>query len=137
MKAFIRQRIRELDRWSADHDNHDQIADCCESNVREVRKRAQQLGLAGVVAACQRRKPKRVSNLAFAREVLAACLTACPHDCTVAEAAQQLGVSKETIYAACCDGRLPHTRIGRRIVITPEQLSQYRQAGEVELPHLA
>ncbi len=69
-------------------------------------------------------------------QYLVECLRAIPSDCSVAEVAKQLGVSKETIYAACRDGRLPHTRIGRRIVITPEQLQKYRQSAEIKLPHL-
>lgn len=56
---------------------------------------------------------------------------------TVADVAQRLGVSTDAVYDACRDGRLPHTRIGTRIVITPDQLSQYRQVVTTTLPHLS
>jgi excisionase family DNA binding protein len=45
---------------------------------------------------------------------------------SVRQVADQLGVSKETVYAMCRDGRLPCTRIGRRVTITPEQLKSYQ-----------
>lgn len=49
---------------------------------------------------------------------------------SVAAVARRLGVSKETVYAMCGDGRMPCTRIGRRITISPEQLACY----QTELP---
>lgn len=46
---------------------------------------------------------------------------------SVQDAADQLGVSKETVYKLCADGSLTHNRIGRRITITPQQLAEYQQ----------
>ena len=50
-----------------------------------------------------------------------------PDVMSVAEAAGQLGVSKETVYNLCADNVMPHTRIGRRITITSQQLEDYRK----------
>lgn len=44
----------------------------------------------------------------------------------VVEAARRLGVSTDTVYREVQDGVLPHTRVRRRITITPSQLEQYR-----------
>ena len=49
---------------------------------------------------------------------------------SVKQAAVHLGVSKEAIYERCGDGRMPCTRIGTRIVITPEQLASYQSEPE-------
>jgi excisionase family DNA binding protein len=46
---------------------------------------------------------------------------------TVQDAADQLGVSKETVYKLCAEGTLSHTRIGRRITITQEHLAEFRE----------
>ena len=46
---------------------------------------------------------------------------------SVKQAAQQLGVSKETVFKLCADGMLSHARIGRRITITPAQLAEYQR----------
>lgn len=57
---------------------------------------------------------------------------ALPAAMSVKQVAAMLGVSKETIYRLCEERVLPHTKIGRRIVIMPDQLEQYRaerQAG--------
>jgi excisionase family DNA binding protein len=51
-------------------------------------------------------------------------------DMSVVQVAQQLGVSKETVYGLCASGDLVHNRIGRRITITPEQLADYRRQSE-------
>lgn len=44
----------------------------------------------------------------------------------VAQAAERLGVSKETVYRLCREGILPHTRVGTRITISPDQLKEYQ-----------
>ena len=44
----------------------------------------------------------------------------------VAQAAGQLGVSKETVYKLCAENAIPHTRIGRRITISSQQLTDFR-----------
>lgn len=49
---------------------------------------------------------------------------------TVKQAAERLGVSKETIYGLCSDGSMPHTRIGKRITITEQQLQQYQRSAD-------
>lgn len=62
------------------------------------------------------------------------CLNAIPGQeadtFTVEEVAQKLGVSKGAIYERCRDGRMPCTRIGNRIVITPEQLADYQRGNQ-------
>lgn len=46
---------------------------------------------------------------------------------SVTQAAKMLGVSVSTVYRLCEDGELGHTRVRRRrITITPEQITQYR-----------
>ena len=45
---------------------------------------------------------------------------------SVAQAAQLLGVSTESVYRLCRRNLLPHTRIGRRITITRQQLMEYQ-----------
>lgn len=136
MKSFIRRQISRLNKWSEEHETNDylQVRRECESAIHDVRQKAEKLGIAEVVKLCQRSGKKGVMAT---RELLAECLAACPYENSAAEAAQQLGVSVETIYAACREGRLPHTPVGRRKIITPEQLQKYRKPGEVELPHLA
>jgi excisionase family DNA binding protein len=48
------------------------------------------------------------------------------HNLTVKEAANKLGVSPETVYKLCADGSMPCTRVGRRVVISSEQLAEYQ-----------
>lgn len=58
---------------------------------------------------------------------------------SVVQAAHRLGVSKQTVYRICEDGELRHTRVRRRITITPEQLEQYRSRSipvEAQYSHL-
>jgi excisionase family DNA binding protein len=68
------------------------------------------------------------------RRLLAAMIAALPADesatMSVPQAAEILGVSKETVYRLCTDGILSHARVRNRITITPQQLEQYRR--EVE-----
>ncbi|MCO6043350.1 helix-turn-helix domain-containing protein [Aeoliella sp. ICT_H6.2] len=45
---------------------------------------------------------------------------------SVKQAADELGVSKETVYKLCSENALRHTRVGRRITITRQQLEDYR-----------
>lgn len=45
---------------------------------------------------------------------------------TVAAAAKLLGVGKGVLYKLCKEGEMPHTKIGRRITITPAQIEEYR-----------
>lgn len=52
----------------------------------------------------------------------------------VAQAAGLLGVSKETVYGLCSDGLLQHTRIGRRITISPQQLADYQRQQTLVAP---
>lgn len=55
---------------------------------------------------------------------------------SVKQAAQQLGVSKELVYKLVNEGTLPHTRIGRRITITQEQLAEYQDHPQGRFRHL-
>jgi excisionase family DNA binding protein len=44
---------------------------------------------------------------------------------SVKAAAQECGLSERTIHAAIKDGRLKVMRIGRRVLITPNDLENY------------
>jgi excisionase family DNA binding protein len=44
---------------------------------------------------------------------------------TVSEAAQYLGISRGFAYRAISQGRLPHLRIGRRILVPTEALDHF------------
>lgn len=43
----------------------------------------------------------------------------------VRQAAEKLGVSKETVYKLCAEHSMPHTRIRKRITISQQQLAEY------------
>lgn len=74
--------------------------------------------------------PNAAATMVLAQvQASAACQPApdTSHDAlSVSNVAQKLGVSKETVYKLCNEGSLRHTRIGRRITITPHQLSEYQ-----------
>lgn len=53
---------------------------------------------------------------------------------TVVQAAEILGVSKETVYREVSEGLMPHARIKSRITITAEQLAEYRRRKATTLP---
>ena len=53
---------------------------------------------------------------------------------SIKQAAVQLGVSKSKLYELCQDGIMPHTRVGRRITITPAQLAEYRTLSQQRGP---
>ena len=55
--------------------------------------------------------------------------------CTVQEAAQKLGVNHKGLYAAIAEGRFPHIKIGRRILISRRILDRILD-GEETLPAL-
>ena len=44
---------------------------------------------------------------------------------TVAEAAEQIGVSRNFAYAMIHDGEIPHLRLGRRIVVPKSALKNW------------
>src|SRR5262249_15710509 len=107
----------------------------------EAEKRATDAGLPEAVKACQIRSGPVGVDLA--RNVLSACLAEYhvtnkkarsqardDGPLSVEQAASELGVSNSTVYRLCDDGLLSHSRIGTRIIITPQQLDQYRR--EVE-----
>jgi excisionase family DNA binding protein len=45
---------------------------------------------------------------------------------SIAEAAKNLGVSRGILYRLCQDGLMPHTKVGRRVTITPDQILEYQ-----------
>jgi excisionase family DNA binding protein len=45
---------------------------------------------------------------------------------SVRQAAKLLGVSRGIIYRLCCEGVMPHNKVGRRVTITPAQLEEYQ-----------
>jgi excisionase family DNA binding protein len=53
---------------------------------------------------------------------------------SVAQAAAELGVSKETVYREVSEGLMPHSKVRGRITITAEQLAKYRERREAKLP---
>ena len=48
----------------------------------------------------------------------------------IAYAAQFFGVSTDTIYRWCAEGRLAHYRLCNRILFAPEQLTRALQSAE-------
>jgi len=82
-------------------------------------------------------KATLVTNPQECASVLIDCLALIPDDnstpatsngaMSVVVVAEQLGVSKETVYKLCTEGTIQHTKIGRRITITPSQLEEYQQ----------
>jgi excisionase family DNA binding protein len=75
---------------------------------------------------------RKVSAVAQLRRVLDEIKTppavAGGGDMSVIQAAALLGVSKETVYGLCASGDMECNRIGKRITITPAQLTSYRQS---------
>lgn len=55
---------------------------------------------------------------------------------SVTEAAQTLGISRNLTYELVAQGRLPHIRFGRRVLIPRDGLEQWiaREAGLPRLP---
>lgn len=53
---------------------------------------------------------------------------------TVVQAAEVLGVSKETVYREVSEGIMPHTKARGRIVISAEDLAKYRERNVATLP---
>lgn len=49
-----------------------------------------------------------------------------PGALSVKQVAAELGVSRETVYKLCSENALRHTRVGRRITITRQQLDDYQ-----------
>lgn len=49
------------------------------------------------------------------------------------ELAKKAGVSVSTIYRIKCDGKLPHHKIGSRVVLTPEDVTQFFESCKVDL----
>ncbi len=75
---------------------------------------------------------RKVSAIAQFRRVLEATKIPAPvaqgGDMSVVQVAALLGVSKETVYGLCASGDMECNRIGKRITITPAQLTSYRQS---------
>jgi excisionase family DNA binding protein len=53
---------------------------------------------------------------------------------SVVQAAELLGVSKETVYREVSEGLMPHTKVRGRTTITAEQLAEYRERRAAKLP---
>ena len=130
-RTYVEKRIHEVESWlklPSDETDWQQVMPDCRSLLADVQKQATIAGVPGAVTAC---RPSGRIEVQDVRRILAECLAACPPDkgdgaMSVTEAANRLGVSKESVYAMCRDGKMPCTRIGRRIVITPEQLANYQ-----------
>ncbi len=130
-RTYVEKKIRDVESWlnlpSGEIDWQEVMPDC-RSLLAEAQKKATIAGVPGAVAAC--RLSGKI-NIQDVRCMLAECLEACPSEkgdgaISVAQAAKQLGVSEGLVYAMCRDGRMPCTRIGRRVVITLEQLASYQ-----------
>lgn len=48
---------------------------------------------------------------------------------SVLEAAQKLGLSKNSVYQACAKGEIPHIKIGKRILIPKVSLERLLSGG--------
>ena len=48
---------------------------------------------------------------------------------SVLEAAQKLGLSKNSVYQACAKGEIPHIKIGKRILIPKVSLERLFSGG--------
>jgi excisionase family DNA binding protein len=55
---------------------------------------------------------------------------------SIEQVAKRLAVSRGVIYRLCKDGVMPHTKVGRRITITPEQIAEYQNRQPQELSTL-
>ena len=132
-RTYVEKKIRDVESCLAlpsEETDWELIMPYCRSVLADVQKKATITGVPGAVEAC--RLSGRI-NIQDVRCMLAECLEACPSEkgdgaISVPQAAKQLGVSKELVYAMCRDGRMPCTKIGRRIVITLEQLASYQSA---------
>jgi excisionase family DNA binding protein len=134
-QTYVKKQIRQVNAWLAlppDETNWQQVSEDCRSILAEIEQKATLAGVPGAVVACQVRGTS--TPVDKTRQLLAECLAACPPEpetngaLSVLQVAKQLGVSKETVYAMCRDGRMPRNKIGRRIVITPEQLASFQSA---------
>jgi excisionase family DNA binding protein len=56
---------------------------------------------------------------------------------SIKQVAELLGVSAASVYREVHEGLMPHTRVRRRITITPEQLAEYRQRQAPAVPRQA
>lgn len=133
-------KFRQLKSWLADQLKAAEPLDC-KSTMDDPQLVAvtatKKLGLLGCGDGTLYQKARAVENPQDCASVLIDCLALLPEQTTermavdgamsVEDAANQLGVSKETVYKLCADGSLTHNRIGRRITITPQQLAEYQQ----------
>lgn len=46
---------------------------------------------------------------------------------TVAEAAEYIGISKDTAYMLCRERRLPHVRVGSRILLKKNKIDEWME----------
>lgn len=126
-RKWLNKQSREIAKWQ-DPD----LADC--EAARDIVDEAAELALrhhfpeAYQVVAKLRGGP---IGLSLARQLLSAMLRAIETHTpdgpmSAAQAAEQLGVSREKVYELCRTGALLHDRVGKRITITPEQLEQYQ-----------
>jgi excisionase family DNA binding protein len=145
-RRFVEKQIREIESWPglpSDEADWQQLAEDCRSLLYEVERAAMAAGVPHAVEACQVRGNS--TSIKKTRQILAKCLAASRADgkatgaksetatngaMSVAEVAEQLGVSKSTVYTMCREGRMPCTRIGGRITISPVQLRSFQS----ELP---
>lgn len=123
MRAFIQARLAKLETWNHPEADPEQLDHDCRATVEAVRDRAIREGFYNVASECC-----TVSGgIKNARAVLTRCLAVLPeHALTVKEVAQRLGVSASMVYKLVGEQLLPHTRVGRRITVTPAQLEEYR-----------
>lgn len=56
---------------------------------------------------------------------------------SVAEAAEALSVSRDTVYSLARDGAIPARKIGRRLMIPRARLEEWANAGGMGLEELA
>lgn len=127
--------IRQLKRWLTNNLKEAEPLDSI-STMEDPRHialtAAKKLGLLGCGSGELLSRADKITTPIECAAILTDCLALLPSDIeastdalSVPDVAARLGVSKETVYAMCTDGRMPCTRIGRRVIITPEHLASF------------
>lgn len=138
-KTWLRKAVAELNE-AQNHEDYLEIRDLCGRALRQAGNQATTLGLADAVERCA--KAKR--TLTATRSALAFCLSALGKPQTksapsegpfsIEQAAARLGLSKSKLYEDARRGLLPHKRVGRRVVVTLDQLQTYQATIEDKPP---
>lgn len=141
MRTWLKRQIAGLAALRAHPDPDELQYEDCASVIREAADRAAAAGQLGFYKS--HRRVRHVSPrdaVAILSSLLATIQTARPDPgletgpYSIEQAATRLGISKSKAYQDARAGLLPHKRIGRRIVVSLDQLDAYRAAIEQEPP---